>query len=638
MKNNSSMIKQPPFLKRFLKMLKSQDAFGHKITLNYQNQPTFKSTFGGIVTVILRILIFGYFLSNLVTVINRSQSAIVNSLYKRDLSFDDTAFDLSRENFDMGIFISYFGKRDGNIQENIHTYFTTQIFQVFFEDDPNTWGTGSDWQQTEIELQLCDESRFLGEKRQAKLINITGNYLCPDKEFNLKLAGGTSSKSAYIIYVTVDYCNQDVLDRRYPNQNLKCKSHNESDEIMPFMNIFFSYLTQYFDHNNYSQQPIVNNIQNNYWPLNKYISNNQMMKYSKNKAITKDSWLTTNLFNDEFTYFSGRLDYTQIGTRYLDAGWSLFSVEIDMDESYVSVDRTVMTMLDAFSIVGGLMGIAFTFVQFFMERIQENLFLSSIISKIFYQTSEDRDIKIDDNYVSGTISPLFRPTTIKCSPQDSSASLSQNLSGDRNHLNESIFRFIKNLKKFKFTFKDLMKYSLRNTCCRIFLGNIGMNKKKIQKYQMYLKAKNNIENEFDIVRVMKTMRRVDLIFKTMFSQYQAFFIPILRYNVLSPNDTALKEADFNQREIQLIKKIEDDQLKIFISQLIVQSQSQKIDKRILKHLSDEFRAILDIEKKNDDFTKNNKIAKSVRITFLKRLQQSIDVNKTQAIDEEDWKI
>ena len=59
---------------------------------------------------------------------------------------------------------------------------------------------------------------------------------------------------------------------------------------------------------------------------------------------------------------------------------------------------------------------------------------------------------------------------------------------------------------------------------------------KFKKYQMYLKAKNNIENEFDIVRVMKTMRRVDLIFKTMFSKYQGFFIPILRYNVLSPND------------------------------------------------------------------------------------------------------
>ena len=108
-------------------MVKSQDAFGHKITLNYQNEPTFKSTFGGIVTIILRFLIFGYFITNIITVINRSESAIVNSLYKRDLSFDDTAYNLNRTNFDMGIFVSYFGK-ENKVQDNIHTYFTTQIY------------------------------------------------------------------------------------------------------------------------------------------------------------------------------------------------------------------------------------------------------------------------------------------------------------------------------------------------------------------------------------------------------------------------------------------------------------------------------------------------------------------------------
>jgi len=39
------------------------------------------------------------------------------------------------------------------------------------------------------------------------------------------------------------------------------------------------------------------------------------------------------------------------------------------------------------------------------------------------------------------------------------------------------------------------------------------------QYKLYKKARNNIENEFDIVRVIKTIRKVDLIFKTMFSKY-----------------------------------------------------------------------------------------------------------------------
>ena len=85
------------------------------------------------------------------------------------------------------------------------------------------------------------------------------------------------------------------------------------------------------------------------------------MKYTQNIVNTADSWLTSNLFNDEYVYYTGRLEYTQIGTRELDAGWSLFSIEIDMDEGYVKTSRTVMTILDAFSIVGGLMGITFAF-------------------------------------------------------------------------------------------------------------------------------------------------------------------------------------------------------------------------------------------------------------------------------------
>ena len=67
-----------------------------------------------------------------------------------------------------------------------------------------------------IDVETCKEGRFLGENKTAKLISITGNYICPTKDFNLKLSGGTSSKSAHIIYATVDYCDLEILNVRYP--------------------------------------------------------------------------------------------------------------------------------------------------------------------------------------------------------------------------------------------------------------------------------------------------------------------------------------------------------------------------------------------------------------------------------------
>ncbi|CDW72160.1 UNKNOWN [Stylonychia lemnae] len=568
----------PKFLKKFRRFLKS-------------------SSIGGFMTIALRLLLLGYFLSNLVTVINRSQSAIVNSIYKKDLSFDETSFNLTKNEFDMALFISYFGTEEG-VQDNIHRYFTAKFYQIFFEDNPYTWGTGNDWVYMPIGIEICKEGRFLGENRTAKLINITGNYLCPEENFNLKLSGG---------------------------ENLKCKTQEESEAILPYMNVFFSYITQYFDHNNYGPNPIINNIQNYYWPLNKYISNNQMMKYTQNIVNTADSWLTSNLFGDEFVYYTGRLEYTQIGTRDLDAGWSLFSVEIDMDEGYIKTGRTVMTILDAFSIVGGLMGIAFAFFQYFMETIQEKLFMSSIISKIFYQTNPDdkeEGVRQLNSLGSNTNSPIGT-VRIKFMPKVSQQQSLIPQANPNSIISEKVLHFVKTLKTFKYGYSDLFCYKFRKLYCKILCAKGKIPNKLHIQNKLYQKARNTIENEFDIVRVIKTVRKVDLIFKTMFSKYQSFFIPILRNNVLSKNDIKLRDADFNVKEIQEIKKIDDNKLKIFISSLIMQSEKSKIDKRILKNLSDEYRQ--NVSQKKIDL-ENNKVGVQLKRNFLSNLAQKLDTN------------
>ena len=77
---------------------------------------------------------------------------------------------------------------------------------MFFEDNPDTWGTGLDWQYFEFDIEKCTEGRFLNENKTTDIINITSNYWCPYMDFNLKLSGSTSSKAANIIYLTVDYC------------------------------------------------------------------------------------------------------------------------------------------------------------------------------------------------------------------------------------------------------------------------------------------------------------------------------------------------------------------------------------------------------------------------------------------------
>ena len=59
--------------------------FGHPVSLNYKNEPTYKSTFGGLMTFIVRGLILAYFFVNMAAVIDKSESTQIITNHKKKL-------------------------------------------------------------------------------------------------------------------------------------------------------------------------------------------------------------------------------------------------------------------------------------------------------------------------------------------------------------------------------------------------------------------------------------------------------------------------------------------------------------------------------------------------------------------------
>ena len=57
--------------KKITKYLRSLDAYGHQINLTYKNDSTFKTLFGGIITIATRAFIFFYFIMEFENVIQR---------------------------------------------------------------------------------------------------------------------------------------------------------------------------------------------------------------------------------------------------------------------------------------------------------------------------------------------------------------------------------------------------------------------------------------------------------------------------------------------------------------------------------------------------------------------------------------
>ena len=76
------------------------------MSLTYKKDPHFKSFTGGAVTIVTRLLVIYFFISQCRDLLNR-QATIQSSFYKRDLINDPTQFVLSQDDFDFGVFLKY---------------------------------------------------------------------------------------------------------------------------------------------------------------------------------------------------------------------------------------------------------------------------------------------------------------------------------------------------------------------------------------------------------------------------------------------------------------------------------------------------------------------------------------------------
>ena len=85
---------------------------------------------------------------------------------------------------------------------------------------------------------MCDETRFINMSYEAGMIGITNSSFCPPKDFKFNLSGSLSVRKATFIEIEIDYCTQEYLERKYPNDTtLKCKSKNDSNTLISDMDV-----------------------------------------------------------------------------------------------------------------------------------------------------------------------------------------------------------------------------------------------------------------------------------------------------------------------------------------------------------------------------------------------------------------
>ena len=62
----------------FLQIIRRVDCYGHPINLTYEGQSTFKSLLGGLFTILTRMAILAFFISELIQVVHKKSNIQVS--------------------------------------------------------------------------------------------------------------------------------------------------------------------------------------------------------------------------------------------------------------------------------------------------------------------------------------------------------------------------------------------------------------------------------------------------------------------------------------------------------------------------------------------------------------------------------
>ena len=104
------------FGRKITSFIKSMDRYGKKIEFNYRGDTTFKTVFGGSLTMVSFMIILGFFVSQLFKVIGK-QNVISYTSLKRNLVLNSEELTLNKNNFDIAVFIQNFENKTQDMEE-----------------------------------------------------------------------------------------------------------------------------------------------------------------------------------------------------------------------------------------------------------------------------------------------------------------------------------------------------------------------------------------------------------------------------------------------------------------------------------------------------------------------------------------
>ncbi|TNV81000.1 hypothetical protein FGO68_gene16062 [Halteria grandinella] len=552
--------------------LESIDRYGHPVSLTYKGDQKYKSSFGGMISLIGILSILVYFGLEMAAVFNRSNSKIETITVKKDLADPSlsTPLELNIDSFNFGIKVQYVGS-DPSVykwfdQNQIDRYFSVLLVtqKIIVYDTPLPDGNSREVSQLEHLTKKCP---YLKPGQIASNDQIK-DYTCPEEDFAAQLKGASTYGESYWLRIQINRCQERILQRHHPNKNWTCiNDKNKTDALMKTLEIQLLLMNKYFDQNEYNESP----IKTAYRTYVFYAGSLQALPIQYFSVTRNQIFLDDSIISNAIGMKQRNLEYATFQPLYntlverSDLSFSTvagFNFLLDNEEKLIK--RQTYTIFDAFSSTGGFYNVLSGFLSLIVSSIglQQNLLFSTLINKfIFLKPNKNRKrAKIT------VAAQLNKPESVMIQ------SMSDDLSMESFDSHRPAKSIVDHLLQSILTLRHLTLTKLQ-----IFIYCIRQRFKcKANKREnVFTKAKQNMEKCLEVEQIIERLNKVDYLERVLLKIHQQQMEQFARQgNIIEFEESSGDESKILIDEIDLRKNLnsiindQSEKGKAIVSQLL----------------------------------------------------------------------
>ena len=561
------------YLKKISNFLKHIDIFGKKTELKMAGHSKYKTTLGGVFTLVLVSLSTLLFINYSSDIVYRHNPTVV---FSEIFSPNPEITDFSKETNFFTVGLQY----PSGIQFVDYSIYIPQVYMYITDKTTNII------KSTLIPIERCLEANlpsdpvlhdYFGNPVGSNLSDL----LCVKDLDQYFIKGSFDNDIYYAMQIKIYLCSNNTKD---PNAII-CKSPEEIKQKMGFFGVY--YMDYLIDPQNF-EQPGKAIGKGYYSPLSLGMSKNVARYIATSKVNSNDGFIF-NSFNS-YTYPTFKEDIETLQTDDTNSGM-LMKFVIRKYHNNLIYERSYKKLQNILAEIGGFIQIIYLFFFLLTMPIVSKRYFEKIINTV-YDFEEVVDTKLKS---------YIKSIRIKRLPPKKEHNIKLNFIIDKSVEVDKEQIMKKKLMSY-FNFRDKKKKPLNTTFWEFLkyyfgpfknLYNVNKLENKVKRLK---KGKNLIKQKLDISYILSKFYEVDKLKMLILNENQYNLFEYLPKPVILKNAKislcSSKKTKFVIREANEISKIK--KMQVAYRNILKQNQISEMDKKVIDLLDDNLRDILDV--------------------------------------------